>query len=313
MTAAIPAPVAPPPAASARREALAAAQALRLPFASRSWHGPQGGWLGQGLGSSIDFQDHRAYQMGDDPRHIHWAAFARTGQLTMKQFRAEVAPFVEIAVDVSPSMTFDPAKAARTDALLAFCVESADRTGAPLRIHAAHGRNVRAVAADEVRAGRWRERLGNLAEILPPSTGKKRSAREQPPEPPGPLPWRGGALRVLISDLLFPGDPSSVLVPLAAGGGTAVVLAPALAAEGDAPPDGNIDLIDCERPAQHRKQRVDAAVAARYRAAYARHFTLWREAAKRRGVRLAVVACARDLAAALMAEALPAGAVELNT
>ena len=304
-----------PASAPVRREALAAAQALRLPFASRAWHGPQGGWLGTGLGSSIDFQDHRAYQMGDDPRHIHWAAYARTGQLTMKLFRAEVAPFVELAVDVSPSMTFDPAKAARTDALLAFCVESADRTAAPLRIHAAHGRVVRPVAADEVRAGRWRERLGDLAATATEKSpdAKKRGASEQPPEPPGPLPWRGGALRVLISDLLFPGDPSAVLVPLAAGGGTAVVLAPALAAEADAPPDGNIDLIDCERPGQRRKQRVDDAVAARYRAAYARHFALWREAAKRRGVALAVVPSARDLAAALMAEALPAGAVELNT
>jgi hypothetical protein len=117
----------------------------------------------------------------------------------------------------------------------------------------------------------------------------------------------------LISDLLFPGDPSNVLVPLAAGGGTAVVLAPALAVEAEAPPEGNLDLIDCEHPTLRRKQRVDSAVAARYRAAYARHFNLWREAAKRRGVRLAIVSCARDLAAALMTDALPAGAVELNT
>ena len=65
----------------------------------REWEcqgcGTQGNWLGTGLGSSVDFQDHRAYQMGDDPRYIHWAAYARTGLLTMKLYRAEVAPLVE--------------------------------------------------------------------------------------------------------------------------------------------------------------------------------------------------------------------------
>src|SRR5476651_2359013 len=121
MSAAIPANLSPAPAASqaavvsaaARREGRAAAQRYRLPFHRQAWRGSQGGWLGTGLGSSIDFQDHRAYLPGDDPRHIHWAAYARTGLLTMKLYRAEVAPMVEIAVDVSASMTYDPAKAAR--------------------------------------------------------------------------------------------------------------------------------------------------------------------------------------------------------
>lgn len=281
--------------ADACRDGLAAAHAYRLPFASRSWRGLQGAWLGSGLGSSIDFQDHRAYQPGDDPRHIHWAAYARTGLLTMKLFRAEVAPLVEIAVDVSASMTCDPVKTARLESLLAFCVESAGRTGAPVRILAANGPVLRPLTADDVRAGRWRER-----------------APAGPGGPPGPLPWRGPALKVLISDLLFPGDPSAVLVPLATGAGTALVLAPALATEADAPAAGNVELIDCESP-QRRRQRIDDGVAARYRSAYTRHFNLWREAARRRGVRLACVPCAGSLGAALTVEALPAAAVELNT
>jgi len=81
-------------------------------------------------GSSLDFQGSRNYAPGDDPRHIHWQAFARTGALTMKLYRAEVAPVVDVTVDVSASMTFTAAKARRTDELLAFCVASADRTGA---------------------------------------------------------------------------------------------------------------------------------------------------------------------------------------
>src|SRR3954471_13761145 len=95
----------------ARREAHFAAERCRLPFGRRAWRGGQGNWVGAGVGSSIDFQDHRAYLPGDDPRYIHWAAYARTGQLTMKLYRAEVAPFVDIVVDASASMTFTSEKA----------------------------------------------------------------------------------------------------------------------------------------------------------------------------------------------------------
>jgi uncharacterized protein (DUF58 family) len=288
---------------SAQRGALAAAARWRLPFSRNAWRGLAGNWLGAGAGSSLDFQDHRGYVPGDDPRHIHWQAFARTGALTMKLYRAEVAPFVDVAVDTSASMTLTPAKAARTDELVAFCVECADRAGAPVRIHAAAGRSVRAISVDEVRAGRWRERL--------PATTKTDDGKA-PVDPtlmPGPLPWRPGALKVLISDLLFPGDPSALLVPLAAGSGVAVVLAPAIADEAELEWRGNVELTDCESGTV-RRQRVDEPLAARYGAAYARHFTLWREACRRRGVLFARVPSEPALAVALSGEALAGGAVE---
>ena len=86
---------------------------LRLPLRGRVWRGQAGEFAGAGVGSSLDFQDHRAYVPGDDPRHINWQAYARTGQYTMKLFREEVRPVVDILRDVSESMFFDPAKAAR--------------------------------------------------------------------------------------------------------------------------------------------------------------------------------------------------------
>jgi uncharacterized protein (DUF58 family) len=309
---------------SAQRGALAAAARWRLPFSRNAWRGLAGNWTGAGAGSSLDFQDHRNYVPGDDPRHIHWQAFARTGALTMKLYRAEVAPFVDIAVDTSASMTLTPAKAARTDELVAFCVECADRAGAPVRIHAAAGRTVRAISVDEVRAGRWRERLpaslsGNVGGAVPPPRGDadanaKRSddaaaPKSDPTVAPGPLPWRPGAMKVLISDLLFPGDPTGLLVPLAAGAGVGVVLAPALADEAELEWRGNVELTDCEAGTV-RRQRIDDALATRYAAAYARHFTLWREACRRRGVLFARVPSEPALAVALSGEALSGGAVE---
>lgn len=280
---------------TARHGASTAAARWRLPFSRQAWRGLSGNWLGAGAGSSLDFQDHRNYVPGDDPRHIHWQAFARTGTLTMKLYRAEVAPVVDVVVDVSPSMALTPAKQQRTDELVAFCVECADRAGAPVRIHAIAGRQVRAVAADEVRAGGWRARLGEI---------KSDAAAAAPPSA-----WRVGALKVLVTDLLFPADPSAWLVPLAAGSGVGVVLAPGLAEEAELPWRGNVELTDCETGAA-RRQRVDEPLAVRYREAYARHFALWREACRKRGVLFARVPCEPDLSAALGGEAYASGAVE---
>lgn len=284
---------------SIARDAWLAAQSFRLPFGRQTWRGSQGNWRGVGLGSSIDFQDHRAYAPGDDPRYIHWAAYARTGQFTMKLFRAEVSPLVDIGIDVSASMTFDPLKAARTEQLLAFCVHSADRAGAPLRVHTVDGARVTALPLEWVRLGRWQEK--NVPRSRPP--GPALSAL------PGLLPWRPGALKILISDLLFPGEPGTLLGPLAAGSGLALVLAPSLAAERTLPLRGNLELIDCESPAR-RHQRIDEQLAERYRAAYQRHFELWTEAARQRGVLLADVAAEGSLKEALGSEALRQGVVE---
>ena len=283
------------PGTTARHGALSAAARWRLPFSRQAWRGPAGSWIGAGAGSSMDFADHRNYMPGDDPRHIHWQAYARSGALTMKLYRAEVSPMVDIAVDVSASMTFTPAKALRTDELLAFCVASADRTAAPLRIHAVAGRKVAMLSVEEVRAGRWRERL-------PALTGETGAAPVMPP-------WRAGALKILISDLLFPGDPFPLMSSLVVGAGIGIVLAPTLAEESDLAWRGNAELTDCETAAV-RRQRVDDGLAARYREAYWRHFALWREAGRKRGVLFARVPCEGALAAVLGGEALVAGAVE---
>ncbi|WP_334319383.1 DUF58 domain-containing protein [Termitidicoccus mucosus] len=286
---------------AAMREGALAAARYHLPFGRQVWRGRQGAWQGAGAGSSIDFQDHRDYIPGDDPRHIHWAAYARTGQLTMKLYRAEVSPLVDVMVDVSGSMTFTAAKAARLDALAAFCVASADRAGAPSRVHSVSGSMIRSVPAESARAGR----IGRF------STAGRDAAARDAAGLPGPLPWRAGALKVFVSDLLFPGDPAPLLAGMSAGGGLALVFAPALESEAEAPGRGNMELTDCETGGT-RRQRIDDALAARYRDAYARHFALWREAARRRDVLLVRVPCEGALVDALGGEPRANGAVELT-
>ncbi len=288
--------------AAARREGLEAARRYRLPFGRQAWRGAAGGWQGAGAGSSIDFQDHRAYVPGDDPRHLHWAAYARTGQLTMKLYRAEVSPLVDLVVDASASMRAEPARAARTEALAAFCLESAARAGAPVRLYATDGRAVRVVATERVRAAGWWSAVG------------EGSAAEGGAVPPGRLPWRPGAMKIWISDLLFPGEPSPVLQAMSAGGGCALVLAPVLASEATLTERGNVELTDPEAgvAGETRRQRIDDALAERYRTAYTRHFGLWEEAAKRAAVGLArVESAAGALTVALAGEARTRGVVEV--
>ncbi len=55
-------------------------------------------------GSGTEFLEHRSYAPGDDPRRVDWNAYARLGELHVKEFTAEARLHLVIAVDVSPSM-----------------------------------------------------------------------------------------------------------------------------------------------------------------------------------------------------------------
>lgn len=281
------------PALEARMRAMA--EVFRLPLRNQAWRGLHGQWQGSGTGSSIDFQDHRPYFPGDDPRAIDWQVYARSGHYSLKLFREEVSPGIDLALDVSPSMFVTPQKAERTLELFAFALASARRQGMP-RGYLVGGRGVTPLAAQATNG--WAAVRDALE-----------AAREEPAPPAlEDIPWRSGALRVWITDLLYEGAPA--LTPLAAGRGRGVVLVPY--GEEEAMPEwsGNLDLVDCES-GRHRNQRVDPGLLDRYRQAYGRHFALWRDHARRLGIALARVACGPPFAEALNEEALPHGAVEI--
>ncbi|MDD5349230.1 MAG: DUF58 domain-containing protein [Chthoniobacteraceae bacterium] len=278
----------------------AAARTLRLPLRNQAWRGMNGAWLGTGTGSSIDFQDHRPYLPGDDPRGIDWQAYARSGNYTMKLYREEVAPGVDLALDVSASMAVDPSKAARTLELFAFAVASALQARGALRCYFLCGENVTPLPAEAALSAQ------RVAEVCQAAAGQDAASEAETPALHR-VPWRTGSLRVWISDLLFPGAPS--LHALAAGKGRGVVYTPWSAAEAEPRWDGNVEFVDCETGAR-RNQRVTPGLLGGYGEAYTRHFTLWREHARRLGVAFARIPAEPDFLAALRQEALPQGAVE---
>lgn len=270
----------------------AAADHLRLPLRSRTWRGQAGNWLGAGLGSSIDFQDHRPYLPGDDPRYIDWQAYARTGHYTMKLYREEVSPLVDLVLDVSASMFFESTKSTRAVELFYFAMESARRSGGSLHCFVVDGATVRSVPLEQALAG---DEFLTSRETAPPALVR--------------VPWRQGSLRVVVSDLLFAGSPEPLLATLGAGKGRGLIFAPFCAAEATPDWTGNLELTDCETRRQ-RVQQVTPELRTRYAESYARHFALWRERARRHAVAIARVASEGALRAAFQAEALPAGAVE---
>src|SRR5213595_2519848 len=91
-------------------EKLGARYTLRIPQTAAS--GLTGSRLGRRVGSSIDFQDYREYQPGDDLRFIDWGIYARTDRLNIKLFREEVTPHLDLLIDGSRSMSLDAKPAA---------------------------------------------------------------------------------------------------------------------------------------------------------------------------------------------------------
>jgi len=74
----------------------------RLEIDARSGHA--GERAARKRGGSAEFQEHRPYADGDDPRRIDWLAYARTGTPVIKVFRIEEDVVVRAMVDVSASM-----------------------------------------------------------------------------------------------------------------------------------------------------------------------------------------------------------------
>ena len=278
--------------------ALALAGKLRLPLRSRVWKGQAGEFTGGGTGSSMDFQDHRAYSPGDDPRHINWQAYARTGSYTMKLFREEVRPVVDLILDASESMFFDEKKAARTAELFYLIAESSQAAGASLALHAVRGDATLMLDPATLRSHQWLK----TARSLPTADAAKAPDLSH-------VPLRSNAIRIFLSDLLFSADPEPFLRHLGQRHGSLVILSPFLESEARPAWAGNYEFIDPERNTHH-PHRIEPATLRRYQEAYVSHFALWKQHARRHQAAFARIPAEEDFATVLFREAVPAGALE---
>jgi uncharacterized protein (DUF58 family) len=275
------------------------AEVFRLPFGKRVWKGAAGDRQGSGTGSSLDFQDHRAYLPGDDPRHINWQAYARSGTYTMKLYREEVRPLVDLVIDVSPSMFLGEAKASRVAELLYFLAHSVLKSGASGRFYLASGGGSASLRPEELTAHAW----PGLAQALPPGTAASAPRLEG-------IPFRARSMRLLLSDLLFQGDGVPVLRQLSMQRGFGSIFAPFGREEAEPAWSGNCEFIDSEDGSRHPR-RVPVELLQRYRAAYRRHFDQWKSEGRRHDVAVVRVPAEGEFAGALRFEAVASGCVEL--
>src|SRR5438128_5621898 len=108
--------------------------AFRLAMPRAPAGGRLGERLGSGTGSSLEFQDYRQYAPGDDLRHVDWAAYARSEVLTVRLYREEVAPRIDLVLDASRSMVLTEQKIRAYGELCGLLACAAASTEADARI-----------------------------------------------------------------------------------------------------------------------------------------------------------------------------------
>jgi uncharacterized protein (DUF58 family) len=255
-------------------EQLGLRYALQIPqVAASGWTGPRSG---RRSGSSIDFQDYRDYQPGDDLRFIDWGIYARSDRLTVKLYREEVTPHLDLILDGSRSMALEGTPKARAAAQL----------GALLAAAAANAQCTQAVWL----SGEGFRRLPN--DTLTPSAWDSlafESART--PEqslalfPPA---FRRLGVRVLVSDLLWPGDPAPFLRRLREGAAALFVIQVLARDDADPPEHGNLRVIDSET-GEESELYVDSSVSREYAGNLARLQQSWSDACRGCGAMMATL------------------------
>jgi uncharacterized protein (DUF58 family) len=232
--------------------------------------GVAGTALSQRAGSSLEFKDYRDYQPGDDLRHIDWNAFARSDQLSIKLFREEVHPHLDVVLDASRSMDLeDTAKGRATLALAAFFATAAANAGYSHTAWLLAG-TYRPVANSQGPPVEW--------------DGIELGHRAAPDDAPGQVPpsFRPRGLRILLSDLFWLGEPLATLRPFVERAAVAIVVQVLALADVEVMQMGNLRLVDSET-GQTRDLRVDATVIRRYQEALARHQQNWHRACQQVG------------------------------
>src|SRR5262245_37198538 len=161
----------------------------RVPMGAGGLH------LSNRAGSSLEFRDHREYQPGDDLRRIDWNVYGRTDKLIVKLYREEVTPHVDIVIDGSRSMSLE--NTSKLEAVLGVAAVFASAASNADFSHCGWlaGDDCRRIGGGTGRPSTWHPLefvyVGNVAD----SFSRKRPA------------WRRQGMRVLISDLLWLGDP----------------------------------------------------------------------------------------------------------
>ena len=262
------------------------AASARLALPRALLRGRAGERLGSGTGSSLEFQDYRPYAPGDDLRHVDWAAYARSEVLAVRLYREEVAPRVDLVIDVSRSMAVTSDKLKAHGELTALMATACAATAADTRV-------ITMADVDPAPLGRPEDLERALA------CDAAVSALEA-----AHLPLRRRSLRIVVSDFLFPHDAEALVARLARDSASLAIVQLTLREEAEPSTTGGRRLIDVEDRGT-LDLVLDAAAVRDYRARFSRLRLALSRASRRAGARFTHVVAgtpvrtvARELAAA---------------
>ncbi len=226
--------------------------------------------LGQQVGSSLEFREHREYQPGDDLRRIDWGVFARSDKLAVKLYQNEVLPHVEIVMDGSRSMALeDTCKVQATLTLAAILATSAKQSGF------SHNTWLTAEGCQPVANGTATPSAWQNVSFT--DTGNPlASFAHLPPS------WRPQSIRILLSDLLWMGDPRQLLGWFADRTSHVIVIQVLARQDIEPPKQGYIRLVDSET-SEVQEVYVDSLAQQQYQEAFERHQQHWMMAAQQAG------------------------------
>jgi uncharacterized protein (DUF58 family) len=233
------------------------------------------------FGFSQEFREYRAYVEGDDPRFVDWNVYARTDRMAVKLFREEVTPHLDLLIDGSRSMSLEGTVKTEATAKLAALLASAAANAQCSQAVWLSGEGFRRLPNDTHRPSAWdglelnsARTVDDAAQILGPKL-------------------RRLGIRVLISDLLWPGNPVQTIRRLQEGAAALFVIQ--LLARDDATPPshGSVRLVDCET-GDETEVYVDSTVEKQYRENLAQLQQAWDEACRQCGARLTTL-IAEDL------------------
>ncbi|HLG15304.1 MAG TPA: DUF58 domain-containing protein [Blastocatellia bacterium] len=232
--------------------------------------GVGGAHLSNRAGASLEFRDHREYQPGDDLRRIDWSAYARTDRLIVKLYQEEVSPHLDIVIDGSRSMALEEtAKLEATLGLAAVFSVAAANAGFSRSAWLAR-EGCQKVEGSAGAPSSWETAAFDFSGDLFESFSRTRPR------------WRCQGMRVLLSDLLWPGDPLLALQYLARDAAAVVVVQVLAAADREPALRGNTRLVDSET-GEAREIFIDATSVARYHEALDRHQQNWSRACRQAG------------------------------
>lgn len=220
----------------------------------------------------MEFHDRRAYQPGDDVRHIDWRAMARTDEVQVRVHQEEVVPQLDVLLDASMSMAVEPEKAQLAADLAAYFGVAGRASGVDVRLLVLGDRVERRPLLDFEGRGVSFDSRRDFAGALQEVAGQLRPRSQ----------------RVVISDFLVPMDPVGIVRGAARGGGPSAFLQVLGASDLRPESHGAVRLTDAETGAAEDIV-LDRATIDRYHARLNRLTAGIAEEARRLGGMAAIV------------------------